>query len=287
VKLGAGRLVRASRLALQAYLRAGCTQHAAAISYRVLFSLVPFLALLVAVLEVAVPETTQERIVEWLLAAVPLPVDLRTGVEDAVADVGTPATAAGIVALAGLVWGASGMMGSIRAAFRFVWESDARRPYLRGKGLDVVLVLGAGLLVVSAFALSVVVQVVTETGTEVAERLGRDDGGAAPLGSLAQLAATTALSALAFLILYRVAPPLHVRVRDVLPAALLAGVAAQVASAGFSLYLRWFADFDEVYGPLGAVLALLLLVYVEATVLLAGACLAATWPEARRLPRHH
>jgi hypothetical protein len=77
VKQGAGRLVRTARLALQAYLRAGCTQHAAAISYRVLFSLVPFLALLAAVLEVAVPETRQERIVEWVLAEVPLPVDLR------------------------------------------------------------------------------------------------------------------------------------------------------------------------------------------------------------------
>jgi membrane protein len=281
VKHGAGRLVRTARLALQAYLRAGCTQHAAAISYRVLFSLVPFLALLVAVLEVAVPETTQERIVEWVLAEVPLPVDLRTDVETAVADLGTQAIAAGIVAFAVLVWGASGMMGSIRVAFRGVWDSEARRPYLRGKGRDVVLVLGAGLLVVSGFALSVVVQVVSEAGLEIAERLGRDASATAPLGTIAQVAAATGLSALAFLLLYRVAAPLEVRVRDALPAAILAGVGAQVASAGFSLYLRYFADFDDVYGPLGAVLALLLLVYVQATVLLAGACLAATWPQTR------
>jgi membrane protein len=281
VKHGAGRLVRTARLALQAYLRAGCTQHAAAISYRVLFSLVPFLALLVAVLEVAVPETTQERIVEWVLAEVPLPVDLRTDVETAVADLGTQAIAAGIVAFAVLVWGASGMMGSIGVAFRGVWDSEARRPYLRGKGRDVVLVLGAGLLVVSGFALSVVVQVVSEAGLEIAERLGRDASATAPLGTIAQVAAATGLSALAFLLLYRVAAPLEVRVRDALPAAILAGVGAQVASAGFSLYLRYFADFDDVYGPLGAVLALLLLVYVQATVLLAGACLAATWPQTR------
>jgi membrane protein len=247
----------------------------------VLFSLVPFLALLAAVLEVAVRETTQERIVEWVLAEVPLPVDLRTGVETAVADLGTRAIGAGIVAFAVLVWGASGMMGSIRVAFRAVWESEARRPYLRGKGRDVVLVLGAGLLVVSAFALSVVVQVVTDAGLEVAERLGRDASATAPLGTIAQVAAATGLSALAFLLLYRVAAPLEVRLRDALPAAILAGVGAQVASAGFSLYLRYFADFDDVYGPLGAVLALLLLVYVQATVLLAGACLAATWPQSR------
>ena len=283
MKLGARRLVRAAQLALQAYLRAGCTQHAAAIAYRVLFSLVPFLALLAVVLEVALPETTQDRIVEWVLAEVPLPLDLRTGVEGAVEDLGTQAIAAGIVAFAVLLWGASGMMSSIRVAFRGVWDSEARRPYLRGKGRDFMLVLGAGLVVVSAFALSIVVQVVTEAGLEVAERLGRDAGATAPLGTIAQVAAATGLTALAFLLLYRVAAPLEVRLRDALPAAILAGVAAQLASAGFSLYLRYFADFDDVYGPLSAVLALLLLVYVQATVLLAGACLAATWPQTRRL----
>jgi membrane protein len=170
------------------------------------------------------------------------------------------------------------MMASIRSAFRAVWGSDADRPFLRGKLLDVLLVFGAGLLVVFAFLSSIVVQVLTETGAELARKLGREDP--ALLSPLAQLASSTALSALAFLLLYRVVPPLAVRVRDVAPAAVLAGVAVQVAAAGFSVYLTRFADFDDVYGPLGAVLAFLLLVYVIAIVLLLGACLAAAWPEA-------
>ena len=39
-------------------------------------------------------------------------------------------------------------MASVRSAFQAVWGSEAPRPYLRGKLLDVVLVLGAGVLVV-------------------------------------------------------------------------------------------------------------------------------------------
>ena len=75
-----------------------------------------------------------------------------------------------------------------------------------------------------------------------------------------------------------------VRLRDVLPAAVLAAIGFHVASAGFSVYLRHFADFDDVYGSLGAVFGFLIVVYVGAVVLLLGACVAAAWPEAEHPP---
>jgi membrane protein len=69
------------------------------------------------------------------------------------------------------------------------------------------------------------------------------------------------------------------RTREVVPGAIVAAVGVHLASAGFSIYLDRFGGFDDVYGPLGAVLAFLLLVYVAAIVLLLGACVAAAWPE--------
>jgi membrane protein len=65
-----------------------------------------------------------------------------------------------------------------------------------------------------------------------------------------------------------------------LPSALVAAVGFHVGSAGFALYLEHLADFDDVYGPLGAVLAFLMLVYVAAAVMLVGATVAAAWPTA-------
>ena len=274
------RLGRAVGIAAGTYARTAANQRAAAISYHVLFSLVPFVALLVSVLELVLPETTQERLVAWLVGVLPLPQELSDSVIDAVERTGPSASAAGLVAAAGLIWAASGMMGSIRSAFRAVWGSEADRPYLRGKALDVVLVLGAGLLVVSAFGVSVVVQLVTNTSTRIATDLGGDGGATERLGSLGQVLATTALAFLAFLLLYRVVPPVATRVRDAVPAAAVAAVAFELASAGFSVYLDRFADFDEVYGPLGAVLAFLVLVYMVAAILLFGACIAAAWPTA-------
>ena len=70
-----------------------------------------------------------------------------------------------------------------------------------------------------------------------------------------------------------------IRLVDVLPGAAFATVGVHVAVAGFSIYLDRFADFDDIYGPLGAVLAFLLLVWVTAAILLVGACVAAAWPQ--------
>lgn len=272
------RLVRAAQSAASTYARTACGQRAAAISYHVLFSLVPFVALLISVLELILPDETQASVVSWLVGVASLPAEFSDSVDAAIEDAGPPASVAGTVALAGLLWAASGMMSSVRSAFQAIWGSEADRPYVRGKLLDLVLVLGAGVLVVSAFGLSVVVQVVTEASSEVAEELSRGESMTTGFGALAQLIASLTLAFLAFTLLYRVVPPVPPPIREVVPGAVAAAVGVHLAGAGFSIYLTRFSGFSDVYGPLGAVLAFLALVYVAAVVLLLGACLAASWP---------
>lgn len=280
----AGRCVRDADIAVATYTRSAANQRAAAISYHVLFSLVPFVALLVSVLQLVLPDRSERRVIDWLLGVLSVPGDVGDSIEAAISGASPPATLAGAIALVGLLWTASGMMASVRSAFRAIWASDANRPYLRGKLLDIALVLGAGILVVSAFGLTVIVQLVTETSTRIATRLGGGGEATSALGSLAQLGGSLALALVAFLLLYRVVPPVPPRLRDVLPGAIVATIGFQLASAGFSIYLRHFADFDDVYGPLGAVLAFLVLVYLLALVLLFGACVAAAWPESAAPP---
>jgi membrane protein len=278
------RLLRALEISAATYTRMAGGQRAAAISYRVLFSLIPFVALLVSMLELFLPETTQQSVVSWLVGVASLPDEFSQSVDAAVKDAGPPASATGAVALVGLIWAASGMMASIRSAFRAVWDSEADRPYLRGKLVDFVLVLGAGVLVVSAFGLSLVVQVVTETSSEIAAKLGRGESATAGLGAVVQLGASLTLALLAFGFLYRFVPPVPVRIRDVVPGAVVAAVGVHLASAGFSIYLSRFGGFNNVFGPLGAILAFLLLVYAVAAILLLGACVAAAWPETATEP---
>jgi len=242
----AGRLLRTAHIAGTTYVESGCGQRAAAISYHVLFSLVPFLALLLTVLDLVLPDSAHDRVVNWLVGVAPLPIDVSSSVEGAIQQAGTPASVAGAIALVGFIWAASGMMGAMRLAFTAVWGGEVGRPYLRGKLLDGALVLGAGLLVLTAFGLTIVVQVATETSTKIAGDLGFGEHATGGIGSLAQLGASLALGFAAFALLYRVVPPVPVRLLDVAPGAAFATVGVHLSVAGFSVYLDHFADFDDI-----------------------------------------
>jgi membrane protein len=112
----------------------------------------------------------------------------------------------------------------------------------------------------------------------VLQDLGGGDG-VERLSALAQVATSTGLALLAFLLLYRVVPPVPPRFRDIVPGALVAAIGLGVASGFFTLYLNQASSFD-LYGSLGAALVLLLFVYVAASVMVFGACVTAAWPAA-------
>jgi membrane protein len=79
----------------------------------------------------------------------------------------------------------------------------------------------------------------------------------------------------ALLSLYRVVPPVTMRLRLLWPSAAAGAIVFEVAVFGYAIYATRFASFDTVYGPIGAVLGFLLLVYLLAAIVLLGAETAA------------
>lgn len=61
------------------------------------------------------------------------------------------------------------------------------------------------------------------------------------------------------------------RLRWITPGAILAVALWAVASYGFSLYLTNFANYNEVYGSIGAAIAMLIWLYISAFLILLGA----------------
>lgn len=263
------RLWRITAEAAAAYGRHGDSELAAAISYRVLFSMVPFLALLAAILDLVLTPTAEEQVVQWLFGAIP-GTELEAYVDNALEGRAVSTSVLGLVALVVLLWTASRMMASMRTALRLVWEAPAGRPYVRGKLLDAALVILTGALVVVAFGVSVVAHVAVEAGSDVTTKLGWDDSGRA-LGTVTEIACSLLVAFAAFLLVYRVVPPVDLSVADVWPAALFAAVVFQLIIAGFSFYLAHIASYSAVYGSLGAVFGFLVLVYLLAALLLLGA----------------
>ena len=72
-------------------------------------------------------------------------------------------------------------------------------------------------------------------------------------------------------LLYYLVPNSHYRFPDILPGTLSALVSWLLFSIGFAYYVENMANYSVLYGSIGAVIVLLLWLYLSATVLIMGA----------------
>ena len=72
-------------------------------------------------------------------------------------------------------------------------------------------------------------------------------------------------------LIYYVMPDVKQKFRFITPGSVLAVVVWIVASLGFAYYVKTFADYNAMYGSIGAIIVLLLYFYISAAVLLLGA----------------
>ena len=124
------------------FTRDNCTQLAAAISYYVLFSIVPLTILAVSMAGLIFGgESVRNSITNRILDAVPLSqTEGRSAVEsalDSVKRVSGPVAAAGLL---GTLWTASAVFASIRKSLNAVWGVDEHRPWAQAKLVDLAQV---------------------------------------------------------------------------------------------------------------------------------------------------
>lgn len=87
-------------------------------------------------------------------------------------------------------------------------------------------------------------------------------------------------------LLYRFAPNRRgERMAWITPGTFVTILTWAAASAAFNFYLSNFANYNEVYGSIGAVIALLMWLYISAYLVLLGAALNVALEEARRINR--
>jgi len=79
------------------------------------------------------------------------------------------------------------------------------------------------------------------------------------------------LMMVAVALMYYVMPDVQQKFRFITPGSVLAVVVWIVASLGFAYYVKTFANYNAMYGSIGAIIVLLLYFYISAAVLLLGA----------------
>lgn len=238
---------------------------AAGVAFFALLALVPTLVAVVSLYGLVADPSDVQRTVDDTLQAAPAEVrDLVSSQLESVIDSSPSGLRIGVfVGLALALWSASSGMKHLMGAITLAYDEVDDRKFLRLRGLALLLTVGA--IVVALLALA---------GMVVPDGLD-DSGSTGTLRTVLQFARWPVLAVvvvLALSVLYRWAPDRDAaRWRWVSPGALLATAVWLVASIGFSIYTANFGRYNETYGALGAIVVLMLWLYITAYAVILGA----------------
>lgn len=168
--------------------------------------------------------------------------------------------------LALALWSASGGMSALMEALDYSYRVRESRPFLKRKAIA----LG---LTVAVVALSSVDLGIVLYGDTFAEFVGRHTGLSRAMVTLWQLvdwpiALLLVLFSLA--LIYCVGPDVRPRLRLITPGSVVGGLVWIIASLLFRVYLHFFSTYSKSYGSLGAVMVLLLWLYITGLAILLG-----------------
>ncbi|HEY8526899.1 MAG TPA: YihY/virulence factor BrkB family protein [Acidimicrobiales bacterium] len=236
---------------------------AAGVAFYALLALVPALVALVSVYGLVADPADIRRNVDDALSAAPAEVRDLVGsqLSDIVGSSPSGLRLGAIVGVAVALWAASGCVKHLMTAINRAYHEEETRGFVALRGTAGALTVA--LLVVGVVGLGIVV------GAEV---VAPDDGALRSLALVVRwpLAALLVVAGLA--LLYRYAPDRDQPRWDwASPGALFATLAWLVASIGFSIYTANFSNYNETYGALGAIVVVMLWLWIGAFAVIAGA----------------
>jgi membrane protein len=187
-------------------------------------------------------------------------------------------------------WAGSWVFAVIERALNRIWGATSRT-FLHGRALTVGMVGLVGLLLAtSVFVTSILVALREMAGRFSPRQIERYTLLASAGSAFWQIlfaAVSYLVTVVLFVLIYRFMPKANVTLRDTLPGAFLAGVLWEIAKYIFAWSLHYF-HYDQVYGSVGAVVAVLTWSYVSSLILLFGAQLTAVFhyehPSAADIP---
>ncbi|HJS50800.1 MAG TPA: YihY/virulence factor BrkB family protein [Pyrinomonadaceae bacterium] len=169
------------------------------------------------------------------------------------------------------LWSASAGIDNTRGTLNEVYNLKETRSWFRAKLTSVLLTIGLGVLILITLALIVY-------GSQFLDSI-------LPIDSFyvleaMQWIAVLALLFFAFALIYNFAPNHDpFRWKWITPGAVIGVVLWLLFSGAFRLYLRYFDSYAATYGSLGAMIILMLWLYLTALVILVGGAINAIFDE--------
>jgi membrane protein len=232
---------------------------AAGIAYYAFLSIFPLLMALLAIFGIIMPsEAVQREIIHLISQILPgFAGVLETNVADIIRLRGT----FGVIGIIGLVWSGTGVFSAVSNSINKAWDIRYRHPFYINKPREIIMILCVGILLLLSFGASGVLSLLGNLGL--------------PLSSLLVNIGTAViafiLSLAIFMLINKSAPISWINWRHVWPGAVLSTALFEIAKTIFVIYLNNYSSYDEVYGSIASVIALLVWVYYSSFILLLGA----------------
>jgi membrane protein len=265
--LGRGSWRAAVRRTMAEFKNDFLQDRAAALTYYGVQAIFPGILVLVSLLGLAGQSATQPLITNLANAA---PATVRTVLIDAVRRLQHGHSAAGVLAIVGIVlalWSTSSYVAAFMRAANAIYDVPEGRPAWKTLPLRV----GVTLLLMVLLVVSAVIVVITGG---IARHVGQVLG----VGSAAVTAWDAAkwpvlliLVCLMVAVLYWASPNARQGLRWIAPGAVVAVVIWLIASGLFALYIANFGHYDKVYGSIASIIIFLIWLWISNIAILLGA----------------
>ncbi len=170
-------------------------------------------------------------------------------------------------------WAGSWVFAVVERALNRIWGAISRT-FWRGRALTIGMVGVVGLiLALSVLVTSALVALREMTGRfspRQIERYALLSSVGSAFWQVLFAAGSYLITVVVFVFIYKFMPRAEVTLRDTLPGAFLAGLLWELAKYIFASSLQYF-HYDQIYGSVGAVVAVLTWSYVSSLILLFGA----------------
>lgn len=263
----AGRIaLRISRTAVRNYLADSGIFLASGLAFDLLLCLTPLLLVIVSLLGYLVPGSeAAARGLEGVLDV--LAPESRQVVMDNVAAVVANRGLLGVVGFVLFFLFGSLVFGSARLVLNTVFRVEQRRSFLKGKLVDFLIMLGAGVLFLLAIATSWLLTLLRELGEALPWLQALVRPGWQALSDLVGFLFTLAL----FYLLYRFSPARTIRPWALVLASVTGACLFHLSKWAFGLYVDFARGYAPVYGAIGGLLFFFLWLYYACTVFILGA----------------
>jgi membrane protein len=236
----------------------------AGVAFYSLLALVPGLVAMLSIYGlVAEPEEIQEQVVEALSTA---PREVRELVSSQLESIAAGSNAGAItgviVGILLALWSASSGIGHLIDALNVAYDEEETRSFVKRKATALAFTIGGILfLLIAISAIAFLPAVLSDVGT-----VGR------VIAQVLRFVALFAAMIAALAVLYRYGPARdEPEWRWASPGAIVAALLFVIGSIAFSVYTANFGKYNETYGSLGAIVVVMLWLFITALSIVIGA----------------